>query len=279
MLLSEQHCAGSSKNHFSPQRVIVFGPQSAYNFDMPGSSSTSFIPKRSPEKVERRKSPKPVYFGTILVRVIFFLVLVIAGGVFVYEYNLKKDLAKGVVEFEVETNKFTADQSKLDAVIAMNQRLSQANYFLDTSVSLTTLLESLESSTITTIKFDSLNIEQENDMEVKVTANIKTDSFDSTIFQRSILTDNNILNNASFDDISVETSRSLDEKTGQVNEPISFAINIVLDAKLIPVKLGSMSMIVPALDPVVPNVSDNPNRASATEDLEVNVGFTDQDNI
>ncbi len=241
---------------------------------MPGSSSSSFIPKHTPNKPERRNSPRQVFFGTLLVRILFVATLVAALGVFLYVRKLDNQLMVEVTNFKAETMSYEADADKLAAVVAMNKRLLAAKSIFDQSVSVNSLFTAIERSVIGTVRLESLEIGT-NDVQgqISLTATIKTDGFDSTMFQRSVLQDSEVFATTTIEDVSVGVTSGAEGE--EVKGEINFKASILVDPKTIPALVVSDDTFVPLPEPVVESESVNTDSAADAieEDPEVGVGF------
>jgi hypothetical protein len=198
---------------------------------MPGSSSTSFIPKHTPNKPERRSSPRQVFFGTLLVRILFISVLIAALGVFLYLRKLDNELRVEIDNFTNVASSYEADKEKLNAILLMDERLVLANKLLKQSVSLNALLSALERSVIGTVQLSSFAFVQLDPDTLNLSVSVQTDSFDSTIFQRSIFEENEVLGMAEIEDVAVfiPTESDLGREEG-----VTFNTFIEIDPALIP---------------------------------------------
>ncbi len=242
---------------------------------MPGSPNTSFIPKHSSSKTERRSTPRQLFFGTILVRVLFVAVLVAAAGVYFYERKLAGDLNEAVTKFNSEASFFESDEAKLQEVLSFDKRLKQAQILLDGGVSVLSLLEAIENSTIETVQFTNLDYTRESPEEdsISIAANIRTNSFDSTLFQRKVFYESSVLGRAQIEDVTIVNVP--EERAGQEElSGIEFSAVIKIDPKdIIYTPNQAASFIsapgVPSPEPV-PVVEPDPN---------VEVGFDNQDTL
>ncbi len=211
---------------------------------MPGSPNTSFIPKHTSSKIERKNTPRQLFLGTVIVRVLFFAVLIAAVGVFAYERKLSSELSAEVTAFRNATKTFDAEEKSVQEVLSMDRRLIQANNRFDNSLSMVAVLDTLDRATVRTVELDSLEIEKKSDAEILMTAEVTTDTFDSVIYQRSIYEANEILRVTKFEEVTVNqsgiadiptTPGSLSIRTGDTGNPtISFKATIQIDPTLIP---------------------------------------------
>src|SRR3989338_1805562 len=210
---------------------------------MPGSSNTSFIPKRNPATGDKRNSRRQVYVGTFVVRILFIASLLATLGVFVYEYRLNKALDAEIVA--LNTAIVTFKEADL--------RLSQANTRLAYSASIVTLLEAVEASVTDSVQITELDIARVSDEAFEVQAKIKTTSFDSVMFQRTILDSGRTLAFAEIKDLVLQNvppdtaafAEQLEtQDTGEF--AIGFQVLLAVDQANIP------HTIAPIESPVVP---------------------------
>jgi len=218
---------------------------------MPGSSNTSFIPKRNPATGDKRNSRRQVYVGTFVVRILFIASLLATLGVFVYEYRLNKALDAEIVA--LNTAIVTFNEAEMQRVQEADLRLSQANTRLAYSASIVTLLEAVEASVTDSVQITELDIARVSDEAFEVQAKIKTTSFDSVMFQRTILDSGRTLAFAEIKDLVLQNvppdtaafAEQLEtQDTGEF--AIGFQVLLAVDQANIP------HTIAPIESPVVP---------------------------
>ena len=157
---------------------------------MPGSSNTSFIPKRNPAQKERQGAKRQVFVGTFIIRILFFASLIAAAGVFIYETQLKKALDAEIVALSGAIGTF--NEAEMQRVLQTNARLSQAEQKFESAASVGAVLRALERAAAQSVQVTELSLERIDDTTYEVEANMKTETFDSTIFQRSLLDESGI---------------------------------------------------------------------------------------
>jgi len=171
---------------------------------MPGSPNTSFIPKRNPVHNERRNSKQTFYIGSFIVQVVFVATLLATAVVFFYEQTVKSALDKEILSLNDSVATFKdADMQK---VIKMDLSLNQVKYRLDHAVSIVSILKAIEDATIDNAYINSFKLDRKTDKAFLVDATIETDSFDSILFQRKILSDSPNLVISKLDDINLENT-------------------------------------------------------------------------
>jgi hypothetical protein len=158
---------------------------------MPGSSNTSFIPKRNPALKEKSAGKRQVYIGTFIVRILFVAVLIGTIGVFLYERKLQSNLDAEVVA--LSTAIATFNEAEMQRVLETDRRIQQVAYRLDHSASIVSLLGAVEAATVGSAQITAFNLERTDDKSFQVTADLNTGSFDTVLFQRNILENSNTL--------------------------------------------------------------------------------------
>ena len=151
---------------------------------MPGSSNSSFIPKRNPIKKSRKTVSRRVYTFTVVSYLFLFSVLLASAGVFLYGQYVDRQLEDEISALTTEILRFNSEE--LASVKAFDARLRLAAERVSHSVSIASLFSAFEAATIGTVAFESLGLERIGDEQFSVTTAIRTDSFDSAIFQRAI---------------------------------------------------------------------------------------------
>jgi hypothetical protein len=168
---------------------------------MPGSSSPSFIPKRNVNKKDKQGAKRQVFFGTLILRILFIAVLISAGGVYLYEDKLNKNLQSEIVVFNEAIKKF--DVNDMEKVLEFDLRLSQANNRLDNSVSVSALMDAFEKSTAGSSQLKSFSFNREDDSNIEIEVEIETTDFDSVLFQRSVFNSGGALSVIEIEDLSL----------------------------------------------------------------------------
>jgi hypothetical protein len=194
---------------------------------MEDSSKSSFIPKRGSTRKRKHHGPiRHVYLFTIVGYVLMFATLLSSGGVYLYGNYVDTQLNTEIVALASEIKIFSkADMKK---VIDFDSRLAQASDKLKNSVSFVSVLESLEAATIDTVKIVSLIAEREEEnSKFIVSADIETDSFDSTIFQRGVYERNQIIESVEVSGLTTVEIKSLEEANASQVESGEFIVTFV----------------------------------------------------
>jgi hypothetical protein len=147
-------------------------------------SDNSFIPKRGSKKSRHKVNVRQVYAFTFVSYTFLFATLIASAGAFFYQESVQNDLTQEVIKLTAEIDDF--NEVDMQRVIEFDRRLSQASGRLDASTSIVGVLEMLEEATVSNVSITNLSIERFEDVSLEVTAQIETESFDATLFQRGI---------------------------------------------------------------------------------------------
>lgn len=160
---------------------------------MPDSKNSSFIPKAGPVGRRRTNASKQVYIFTLISYVLIFATMIASAGTFMFKMSKEKLLNETHVRLYNNISIF--NDASFQEVISFDRYLKQAKNRIDNSVSIVSIFDALEASTIDTVQIESLNLERELDEKIILSATIKTDSFDSTLFQREVYGTNQVIKN------------------------------------------------------------------------------------
>ncbi len=240
---------------------------------MPGSSNTSFIPKHTPNKAERKSSPRQLFLGTLLVRILFFAVLIAAAVTFVYERRLSSQLDEEMVKFTTAASTYDADAEKLGVVVAMDNRLRQAREVFTENVSTIAIFEALEEATAESVQLTTLSLTREKEDEILLAATVKTDTFDSTLFQRSTFTSSDVLARTEIKDVTIEGASREGEVVGET--AITFKASMAISTEDIPALIIQESSTFVPVDTTPATAPGLP--ATNTEAVQVEVGFSNEE--
>lgn len=214
---------------------------------MDGSSNNSFIPKRGPANRPKRIASQRVYMITLTSYVLFFATLVATAGVFLYSRYIDSQFQTEVALLSDEIERFNdADMSR---VLTFDERLQMTQSRLGTAVSLGSLFSAIEAATAQTVRLDSLRIDRDKDEKFELVASINTDNFDSSIFQREVFEQNNIIETVEIEQLTISPN-TLDESETAVNLSDSSKISFTA-------KLGVLVSAVPFIPESVLIIEDN----------------------
>ncbi len=238
--------------------------------------NTSFIPKRNSNTPTRRSSTQRVFIGTLLIQIFFFSVLLACLGVFVYEKKLNRDLETEVVSLNEAIKSF--DEEKMKEVVSIDSRIGQVSARLQNTVSISAIFAAMESATIESMQINSLKLKREDDSTISMEAEMRTDSFDSVMFQRGVFERDEKLAVTSIKELKISNPQARNaevEKSGkktEVNEKTDeFNVKFVAE-------LGINPESVPHIPASVHNsATDSSITSTSNESVQTSVDATDLD--
>jgi hypothetical protein len=236
---------------------------------MPGSSNTSFIPKRNPAKNVRTGAKRQVFVGTFVIRVLFFATLLAASGVYLYDRKLNSDLNEEIVRLDNAIANF--NEAELFRVIEADTRIVQVKERLKYSASIVSILEALEQSTISIAEITDLKLERIDNDTFEVESMMKTNTFDSVIFQREILESSDKLIVSTINDLTLQgvppNNALYEDNVGvgeSLRESVLFKALLTVDTEKIPHQIVTNNFQAPTSpaavevpQPVVLEVPEN----------------------
>jgi hypothetical protein len=240
---------------------------------MPESSSSSFIPKRSPGKkmVTARRGNFVVL--SIISYAMFVSAPLASLAIFIYERHTQNQFDRAAVALDEAVQNF--NEEDLKRVLAFDQRLELSKELLQTHVSITALLSDIESATAETVKFNNLNIVRADADTLKVTASLVTSAFDGALFQRSTYAAKTVIKNPLFTGTAVvlptvtetdatTSSDSSGEKTVTFKASFDFASADVLYKPTVGTDSAGLPTPAEAVSAVQSTTTDITNNASST---------------
>jgi hypothetical protein len=162
--------------------------------------------------------------------VLFFASLAGSIAVFLYSNHLSNQLDSEVEDLNGEIGSFS--DVKMEQVRSFNMRLQQAADRIGNSVSSVALLESLEDATVQAVSIEKLHLERIADETFVVTAEINTDTFDSSLFQRGVYERNPIVKSVVVEDLSL--AKEADQEGSSVSSGVSFKAELNVPLKNVP---------------------------------------------
>ncbi len=232
---------------------------------MPGSSNTSFIPKRNPAQKERQGAKRQVFVGTFIIRILFFASLLAAAGVFIYEMQLKKNVENEILALDAAIGTF--NEAEMQRILQADARLKQADGRFQSAASMTALLRALERATVGSIQISQLALERISSNSYDVEADMKTETFDSVLFQRSLLEESGTFAVSEIKDLVVQTlppnSALYDIEVDPEQTDTGVSFKAILSVATDDVPHGVVEAAVPVVVPVT-------EAATSTEATSVN---------
>ncbi len=175
------------------------------------SNNSSFIPKRGTSKRKRKVRKGNIYVLTIVASVILFATLLASAGVYLYQQYVTNQLQNEIAQMNAAVSDFK--EADMQRVQEFDVRLRQANQRLENAASVSAILDSLEASVIDTVRLSGLSISRNIDENFIVEADIETDTFDSTIFQRGIFIRGEVIDIVEVTDVNLTEVTAADSST------------------------------------------------------------------
>lgn len=240
---------------------------------MPGSSSSnsSFIPKRGTQKLKRRVRNGNLYILTIFSYIILFTTLVASAAVYIYGEYIHGQLQVEITEMNTAVSNFK--EADMQHVQEFDNRLRQAQHRLNNSVSVTSIFAAIESATIDSVRFRDFQLIRDLDNGFIVQANIDTDSFDSSLFQRGVFERNQVIEEVEID--SLVLNESVNESGSSIGQSISLVAKLSVPLSAVPyVGTNLTAPVINALANTPPQVIEEttelPADATTEEGDDVN---------
>lgn len=206
---------------------------------MDSSPDNSFIPKRGPSSKPKHVTSRQVYLFTIVSYLLFFGALVASGGVFFYERYVTEQLQQEVVALDEEIGLFR--ESDMEAVRNFENRLDYTAERVAASVSLVSLFEVLEAATAESAQITDMTVERNGDNYYAVTANMQTDTYDSSFFQREFYEQLPLTNVTMLENVLINTTP---EESTTANGP-TVTFTAVLGVPVADIPSDPIGRIVP----------------------------------
>ncbi len=223
---------------------------------MPGSSSNaSFIPKRGTTTRHSKSRGGRIYLLTIFSYVLIIAVLIASGAIFFYERHVTLQLQEEITVMNTEVNNFK--QGDLELIQEFDQRLKRAKKRLDHNVSVVSIFEALEAATIETVQLTSLSLGRDADERIVIEAEVQTDNFDSSLFQRDIFESNNIIKEVELKDVAIGDEESEEEEESAVGKTVSFTAYLTVPLEDVPYVPSDDSFEMPAEEVIVETVVES----------------------
>jgi hypothetical protein len=166
---------------------------------------TSFIPKSNLEQnVAQGGSRGPVGFFTFIASIIFFISVLVAGGVFGYNKYLeslvassKDSLDKNIKSFEPQT---------IEEYVRLNSRIDSAKKLLDKHIAISYVLDFLEEKTIQSVGFSDFKYDVDAGGEASLTMNGQAKGYNSVAYQAELFGRERALKSPLFSNLDVDVS-------------------------------------------------------------------------
>jgi len=193
---------------------------------------TSFIPKSPVKGTVKPRGVRKVYILTYVTYVLFFGTLISAAGLFVYGLTIEQQLVSEKNRLADERKSFK--EADLERVRDLEVRMNTAFSVLDRQVSVHSIFEALERSTVKPIQIEGLEYVKDIDNSLNVTLRAVTEIFNSALFQREIFASDSVLAGASFSEVSFSSTESETDLPLESSEELRFTLDKKFNAADIP---------------------------------------------
>ncbi len=220
---------------------------------MEKNQGTSFIPKSPVRASSKPKGTRKVYILTYATYVFFFGTLLAAAVVFGYGFSVNAQLASEKSSLLIERDSF--NQADMERVQELDSRMKSAFSILDRQVSLTSLLQMLETKTIRSAYIYGLEYSKGIDGSLNLALQVRSGNFNDALFQREEFFSDSILAGAIISEIDYTQSESegaLSIKT----QDVDFLVTKTLDVSDIPYTVALESGSLDSIENVDTVVSD-----------------------
>lgn len=177
---------------------------------------TSFIPKQPvTAEAPRHSSMSSLFF--LFSFIIFMASLAAAGGVFIYDQVVRKNIDKGKSQLTINRNAF--DPNTISQITRLNDRINAADFLLKRHKSVSTLFLVLGNATLKNVRFNDFNYLGADD-KISLTMRGQATSYETVALQAKEFTNpslKNVFRSPIFSDLTLDT---------QGNVSFSFSTNI-----------------------------------------------------
>ncbi|HEX7651370.1 MAG TPA: hypothetical protein VF439_01475, partial [Candidatus Paceibacterota bacterium] len=186
---------------------------------MPLSPSipTSFVP-RQPTDTGLRKQHSGANLFLVIASVVCGVAVLAAGAIFAYQKYLESVAAADAAKLSAAEQNI--DPATVEGFVRLRNRLAAAGGLLDNHVALSQFLTTLENTTLSSVRFDEMDLQLADDRSAKVTMTGSAKSFNTLAAQSAAIADVPSIKRALFSDFDVD-------KTGA----ITFGLSFDLDSK------------------------------------------------
>lgn len=186
---------------------------------------------------------RKIFLLTIVSYSLIFAALLAAGSSFLYRNYVTTIMEEEVRLLNAEIATF--EVSKLGVISDYDLTLKRATDRLDHTASILSLLNEIESATAEPVFIESFAVTRLGDSFLEVNAKVVTQSFDSAIFQRALLEDNeDIFGSFEITDVTASTPvvEDLTILTGEEELPqVTFSLVAQVPIEAVPYSLELQS--------------------------------------
>jgi len=218
---------------------------------MEHSQGHSFIPKSPVRGEVKPRGVRKVYVLTYLTFVFFFGTLLVTAGTFFFDLTVNKQLDTEKGRLAQERNSF--NQANLERVRELEVRMNTSFNILDRQVSVHSVLEALNQTTLQSVELDTFEFVKDVDGALRLSVLVRTSDYNAALFQREVFKGNSILSGATIEKVEFTEEEVVDDEVVVVNSDVTY---------LITKKFTSADI------PVIPPVMQENDIVLSSEDLE-----------
>ncbi|MES2223935.1 MAG: hypothetical protein V4469_03305 [Patescibacteria group bacterium] len=212
---------------------------------------TSFIPKTSLEPVASNTVHKPLGFFSFLSSIIFFITVLVAGGVFGWQKYL--DNSKTQIKSDLEKNVKSFEPQTLDEYVRLNSRIDSAKALLAKHVAVSYIFDFLQEQTIQSVQFDDFKYEIGTDGAATLSMNGRAKSYNAVAYQAEVFGKERSLQTPLFSNLDLDTFGN-----------VIFNFTTKIDPGFITYTRKADTTAAPSIDSIENLPSSSPSSASAT---------------
>ncbi|MFA6158777.1 MAG: hypothetical protein WC763_04130 [Candidatus Paceibacterota bacterium] len=190
---------------------------------------TSFIPKKPIVAQVKSGSSSPINLFTLISTVLFFAMIAVSAGAFLYKGLLVKQIGGGKASLDRARDAF--DPELISQIVRLDSRINTAKALMASHVTVNPLFDFVSSITLQTVRFKNFNFSYLAPDKIQVSMTGQTRSYASVALQSDTLNEQKSLKNVTIGDMVLDASGS-----------ISFDVTAVID----PTVLSYSTSIAPA---------------------------------
>lgn len=213
---------------------------------MASEFQSSFIPK-SPVTEEVFAKKKAGFFGIVVVSVFIFSVI-LSAAMYFYKGIISEDISS--LRSQLASSEQTLDKETINNLIVFNDKLNLVKSLVWKHKVISRFMNSLASSTVSTVSFSSFDFNSVNQGNIKITMRGKAPSYGSLALQEDVFSKNKYFKKIEFSDLTLSEQNM-----------VSFTVSVDVDPEIV------------VYSPVIENVESPkesllPDLQSEIEELE-----------
>ena len=186
---------------------------------MAGEFKSSFIPKEPVTKRRTIRGASKGSFMGLITTIIVILIVVGAGGTFLYKKFLESSLESKIEELAQAEEKF--DPILIEELIRLDRRLSAADTLIESHKAVSNLFEELETLTSQKVRFESFSYSQErgeDGLEI-ISLSGMAESFAAVAHQSDVFGEHRQFQDVIFSDLAITELGNVSFRFGATVDP------------------------------------------------------------